>query len=688
MYLSHLKIQGFRLFGERFEVSLSSGLNVLVGENDSGKSAIIDAIRLALGTTSQDYLRVEDSDFNQADGKYVSEFTIRCKFDDIDLEAGGALLEHLTYEKGNVCLYVTFKAVRNESLSPRRRISVTVRSGTSEEGPSLDSSARLLLQATYLRPLRDAERELYAGRNSRLSQILQYTKEIISQKGEQFDPAAFVASIQAKRDAQLPKSMGNVSRLTDYLIERNEGVAQARLRLEKDYLAELNLANDYLGSKVSVANSANEDQRLRAVLEKLELRLSTLKDVEGQVPHGLGYNNLLFMACELLLLGQDQDTLPLLLIEEPEAHLHPQLQMRLVEFLQEQTTDSNTRKVQVIVTSHSPNLASKVKLASLILVCQGHAFPMGPEHTLLSSGDYRFLERFLDVTKANLFFARSVLIVEGDAEGLLLPTLARLLGRDFTQHGVSIVNVGTRGLRRYAGIFRRRPRPDGTSPQAIPIRVACLADRDIMPDCASDVFGDLKDQPGKNIDKTYSRVARFERDLADESARRAWIVNKSSYDGENVKTFVSDYWTLEYDIARSGLGLEVWIASILAQEEALNERRKEEKAADREELKEAATAEWADLVQKHSGHPAWQDFISCKAYESLRDGKVSKPMMAQYLASLLEGRYVPGGNAEELAQLVPKYICRALDYLTNTSSRRSADATIAASDESSAGPVS
>src|SRR3546814_4429225 len=62
-----------------------------------------------------------------------------------------------------------------------------------------------------------------------------------------------------------------------------------------------------------------------------------------------------------------------------------------------------------------------------------------------SPSDYAFLRRFLDVTKANLFFARAVLIVEGEAENILLPAIAELLGRPLSKYGVSIVNVGHRG---------------------------------------------------------------------------------------------------------------------------------------------------------------------------------------------------------------------------------------------------
>ncbi len=659
MHLAKLTIQGFRLFGLTFEMTLNQGLNVLVGENDSGKTAIVDAIRFALGTTSQDYLRVEDSDFHLADSKRATEFTIRCKFENIEQETGGALLEHLTYENGKVSLYVTFRASRNEAFSSRRRISVTVRSGLAGNGPVLDGTARLSLQTTYLRPLRDAERELDAGRNSRLSQILQYAKEIVAQKNESFDPGAFVTALRAKQEVNLPQSIINVSRLADHLIQQNEGVSKARKRLEDSYLDKLNLGEDTLRSTVSVANAATPDQRLRSILEKLELRLSTSIDVEGQVPHGLGYNNLLFMACELLLLGQDLETLPLLLIEEPEAHLHPQLQMRLAEFLQEQATAADNRQVQVIVTTHSPNLASKIKLANMTLVCQGCAFPMGPEHTLLSDTDYRFLERFLDITKANMFFARSVLIVEGAAEGLLMPTFARLVGRDFTRHGVSIVNVGSRGLRRYARIFRRKLLADGTPAPPIPIRVACLADRDIMPDCSSEAFRPANDSSAEKAERNSSRVPRFEKDLTGK-ARTEWNKNRCGDDGENVSTFVADHWTLEYDIAHAGLGREVYLAAELAREEALADRRADGSIADIEVIQATADKKWQDLVVAHGSRLDSVDFLSCKAFESLRNGVVRKPIAAQYLASLLEN---PEAQ-EEFSPLVPRYIRSAVEYLT------------------------
>lgn len=64
MYLSLLQIKNFRCFdGNEHSITFKKGLNVLVGENDSGKSAIMDAIKLVLGTTDMNWYRVEQEDF-------------------------------------------------------------------------------------------------------------------------------------------------------------------------------------------------------------------------------------------------------------------------------------------------------------------------------------------------------------------------------------------------------------------------------------------------------------------------------------------------------------------------------------------------------------------------------------------------------------------------------------------------
>ncbi|MFJ9795399.1 AAA family ATPase [Streptomyces sp. NPDC101145] len=181
MYLATLTAENFRVFGARrspeetgdaLELELTPGVTVLLGENDAGKTAVVDAIRLCLLTTAADFYRVTKDDFHVGPGGRADFFTITCRFMELSEEEQGIFLEHLTTDsRGTSSLCISFRAELMDSLPPHR-VSVTTRTGPNGEGPTLDGKAREHLKATYLRPLRDAEGELRAGRGSRLSQIL------------------------------------------------------------------------------------------------------------------------------------------------------------------------------------------------------------------------------------------------------------------------------------------------------------------------------------------------------------------------------------------------------------------------------------------------------------------------------------------------------------------------------------
>ena len=526
-------------------------------------------------------------------------------------------------------------------------MSVELRSGETGDGPPLDAEARNLLRATYLRPLRDAERAMAAGRGSRLSQILQHTKEV-REKGADYDKVA-----NPKPDPDTLSVLG-VGDYASALLGNREGIKKARERLNEDYLKPLSFVGDDLTGHIRVNASGDKDARLRQLLEKLELELND-ENGEAPVKRGLGSNNLLFMACELLLLGSEAADFPLLLIEEPEAHLHPQRQLRLMQFLQNQAgvERSDGQKIQIIVTTHSPNLASTIRLDNLVLIQDGKAFPLKSGKTKLEKSDYRFLERFLDVTKANLFFARGVVIVEGDGENILLPTLARLIGRDFTEHGVSLVNVGHTGLRRFARIFQRsEPERDGV----IDLPVACIADLDVMPDCAPAIIGKVKE--GDAWPSKDQRQWRAKCDFAEDelTARRETIREKAS--GQNVESFVADEWTLEYDLAYAGLGEHVWVAAQLARkDDQINAGTK-----DRDDVEIEATQAFAELVAQG----LQKNEVASRVYALFTKGTAaSKAVVAQYLAERLENLIAKGELASEaLKASLPAYLVAAIEHVT------------------------
>ncbi|MFJ3826263.1 AAA family ATPase [Streptomyces nodosus] len=171
--MAWLYTESFRIFGSSpqksgdpdtsLNLELSPATNVLVGENDNGKTAIIDAIRLCLLTTGSDFYRITCGDFHVGPDARAGAFKITCGFKDLTTEEQ-AVLELLTSDgDGNIALYITANSELMDPLRPHR-VSVTTRTGRDGQGPALDGAARELLKATYLRLLRDAEAELSSGR--------------------------------------------------------------------------------------------------------------------------------------------------------------------------------------------------------------------------------------------------------------------------------------------------------------------------------------------------------------------------------------------------------------------------------------------------------------------------------------------------------------------------------------------
>ena len=655
MYIAEIHIENFRSFGageHAFKLTLQPGLTALVGENDAGKTTVIDALRYVLGTRDQEQLRVDETDFHRsASGSIADQMSIKLVFRGLTAADRGAFAEFLTYETVNgghlTCFILSWIAKRPVNSS-RRAPSPEWRTGAMGDGPMLDFGARSLLTATYLRPLRDAERAMSAGRGSRLSQILQHTKEI-RETGVAFD-----RSLSPSPDPTTLSVLG-LGDFANHLFRESLGIKMAGDKLNDEYLKPLSFARDVLRARIEVSGSRDDATRLRQLLEKLDLTLSASTGDDSAHTRGLGSNNLLFMACELLLLVAESEGFPLLLIEEPEAHLHPQRQLRLMAFLQAQAAKprADGHQIQIIVTTHSPSIASDLHLDNLVLVERGRAFPLRKGLTLLDASDYRFLERFLDATKSNLFFARGVMVVEGDAENILLPVLSRLLDRDFSEYGVSVVNVGGVGLGRYARIFLRSdPKTEGE----ISTPVACVTDLDVMPDCAPLIVGKIKvgeaippRPPSKRQWRTKSEFTP-----AELTERRQQRVDKAS--GQNVRTFVAGEWTLEYDLAFSGLAEEVWEAGILA----LADDRIQAGKVSRETAMAERAADYAALTGLD------KEAKASHVYALFEAEGASKAIGAQYLAELLEAKRIEGTlDVAELLSRLPAYVIDAIGYVTS-----------------------
>ena len=465
----------------------------MIGDNDSGKTAILDAIKLVLKTHAYEWIRVEEKDFHKGTDKLRIELILA----ELESEEAKNYIEWLGWEGDGDQAKPILKLILQVEKNKDRILPSDVKAGMDDVGYPLDAEAKDYLKTTYLRALRDADSELVAKKNSRLSQILR-EHDLFKENGEM--EHAFVKNF--KRVNEEIKDWFNKT-------EENEGRKPSNKEQIKDVI------DSFLSAFISESYKSNitlSDEEIKSILEKISL------GIDGMSNLGLGTLNRLFMAVELLHLKKQWDGLKLCMIEELEAHLHPQAQMKVIEALQKE------KNVQFILTTHSPNLASKVKLNELILCNGNDVYPLG-KNTRLDENDHKYLEHFLDVTKSNLFFAKGVIIVEGWAEQILIPVIAKKLGYDLSAKEVSIVNVGSTAYLHFARIFLRKDE------KKINVPVAIVTDLDNRP---------------KSDDGTFDGA---------EAANKLSQIRKKigDIDQSNITLNAAKEWTLEWCLFRSSL---------------------------------------------------------------------------------------------------------------------------------------
>lgn len=633
MFLKKVEYWDFRKYkslddSSGLTVTFHKGMNLIVGENDAGKTAIIDGLKLLLGTLSDEYDKILDTDFYTNDGKeFKEDFKIIAYFADLSDEEAAKFLEWISFDKDQTLqLKVTLKVEKKKGPNGNDYFERKIYGGDNYSETIIDSEARQLLKAIYLKPLRDAQKELHPGKYSRLTNILSAHPKI-NESGKQ----------------ELLDIVGKANDdVKNFFSDDNHNVVESIIgQLEKFYDR-----NDVEKSKVTFNMS---ESNINSILSRLSL------DTES-VNLGLGNSNLLYIAVELLLMHDSDDYIGprIALIEEIEAHLHTQAQIRLIKYMEKNT------HTQFILTTHSNNIASSINPKNLILLHNNKAFSMAETETMLESEDYEFLERFLDATKSNLFFAKGLILVEGDAENLLLPALAELIGYPLHEYGISIVNIGNTAFERYVKLFSRE------SEDRIELPISIVTDVDVRPieyyndkgeinqiyvisdkeeldqilyDCemtnglANDdlPFGKLFSTCNKlikefdfpeNIDKD-ELSSKVSKEISEDIIRSLVGMKKTSIDqkymnyNSNHKVFIAPEWTLEYSLAKSPLVTLLW--------KSIHETRYKDPYSEKNKIK-------FDEIQNRIDTNSNNSELAYDVFKPLNDKDVSKAIVAQKLA--------------------------------------------------------
>lgn len=498
MYIQKVGIQNFRTFGpEGVSFSFDKGINIVIGENNNGKTALIDAIRIAFSCT----LYKKDIFFNKTDF-HVNASGERASFAQIDIYLKNVprnlieIWDPIQTDSGEFHVVFTLEKTPSgiERVKPRAW-------GGKCEGNSLSSDTLEATYIAYLGALRDAANEMKPSRNSKLAELLDTIasrpeeKEALVEKlraanqeilqTESLDKTKQVINenlfsieqdlLHQKVDIGLvePKFESIMSSLRSWIIPRWYYVSIddpcytqiKELHELEDYKTYIHLLEN--GLYIDADKLLSEKKDLNSTIKE---KLQTLKNHTFEIyQNGLGYNNLLFISAVLGDMSFDKDGIyeNLFLVEEPEAHLHPQLQELILNFFRKKTEQHES--IQVIMTSHSPTLVSKIGIKHINLLYENqHKLYNYPLKTAeLSGKESDYLEKYLDVTKSQLFFARGVIFVEGISEAILLPDFAKLINRSLDKYAVEIVNINGVGFTPFAKMIKIPDREFGFAKASI-----------------------------------------------------------------------------------------------------------------------------------------------------------------------------------------------------------------------------
>lgn len=423
MFLSKLHIVNYRGIKD-LTLHFDQKLNVLIGPNGKNKTAIIDAIRLFYSRGTQQPLYVIQDDFHveMKDGKPIQseEIIIVYDFDGLSEEQEGLFYQYLVMGDNRLHARVTLRYTEDS----KGRIRTEFFTGK-EPGQRADPETLNFFVAYYLGALRDSTKDLLSPWDNKLGAVI--NRKIKKAKSD----STYVEILKAAND---------------------ELLAQAEVASTKE-LVNTNLGRLNQGFNLGLQI---EDRKVERIVSLIKPFLPHDGGTDGfpLYQNSLGYNNVLYVATVLSDLEEchreEKNYHYILLIEEPEAHLHPQLQVNLYNFLINADSQNNC---QIFITSHSPTLTSKVPFKNLIIINEGavkvsdifkyHEDNCTDLELKITDilGFKHMLQRYLDVTRSQLFFSNGCVLVEGVSEALLIECFAKKLGKSLTERQIEIVNM-------------------------------------------------------------------------------------------------------------------------------------------------------------------------------------------------------------------------------------------------------
>lgn len=485
MHISKISLVNYRNFANA-KLIFNKGINTIIGENGTGKTNLFRAIRLLLDDNLlRSAHRLDEKDFHRGLEHWHGHWIIiSIEFHEVSQdEAIQSLFLHGT---GSVGAGDVSKATYNLIFRPktdvRRRLSelshgdhdgmAAILSGISIEDYETvftgRSEADFNDPATYAEIVGDFKiakfgKELdHPAVGSRIPAMLSVSKEIS------------FTFVQALRDV-IAEFQNNRTNPLLNLLKRKSGEIDpvsflpitVKVKDLNDAIEGLDdvqtVRSDIVGTIKEAAGEAYSPSSLSIrsdLSDEADKLFQSLKLFVGETGNGyegpvhelsLGGANLIYLTLKLLEFKYqkaNQSFANFLLIEEPEAHIHTHIQKTLFDRLSFADT-------QIIYSTHSTHISEASNVENMnILGKVGEGCETYQPTTGLDPIDIGNIQRYLDAVRSNLLFAKSVMLVEGDAEEILIPTLVKkLLGITLDELGISLINIRSTGFQNVAVLF-------------------------------------------------------------------------------------------------------------------------------------------------------------------------------------------------------------------------------------------
>lgn len=679
MYIKEINILNFRSFKEAL-IPFHEGVNVIIGHNNTGKSNLLRAMGLVLGYsnghrlgTSDLFYETDVAELQRQSPRIQITLVLRRSADENLYSADMALFANmmtdpalseeaeLRYEfklddsqeqnyKADVTNAITAKEIWKIIEQDYIRLYKSSRSGGNQAAGININETLGQIDFQFLDAIRDVSHDLYAGYNPLLRDVLNFLIDYSVKNDVTKTEDEIKEQLKALRDDFVQQSRPLMQTLQDRLQDGKN----VFLKYAFDTGATFN------GAEPDFDGTVTENEMFSV------LRMFIKYAVGIEVPatyNGLGYNNLIYMSLLLAKMQADGNiaymkrnakVLSFLAVEECEAHLHPAMQYKFLKFLQDNNLNRHVR--QIFMTSHSTQIASAVKLDDLICLTSpalgqinvGYPRAIYKEESSNDMVSKQYVQRFLDATKADMFFANRLIFVEGIAEELLLPVFARYLNKNLTDEHVLVVNMGGRYFNHFLKLF------DTKNPYTINKKIVCLTDID---PCRR------KKEDNGNYEVCYPYEYNIDTDNYDYKHHADTEVDQYVVH-PNIRFYRQDVTygkTLEYDLMRENPNCELLLTESVSNSSEIKAMMKEQDV--NEMMTKMRNSEANTRIKSSIEASEWTDEEKRKALLASRYlNSVSKGNNALELnVALMNNLDKPEEDRDEFH--VPRYIVEALTWL-------------------------